>query len=536
MGGADDMNRVNETKSILKVRSVERGLLLFLLLGIELSGSASPCLPLKAGRQTGDAIVPGAINGIIYRRTDRGSLEMDAYRQPGAARRPAVIVIHGGGWRSGSRVSFVGQYLELLSRAGYHWFSIDYRMGGESGIDVAVSDLQTAVEFIRCHARELKVDPERILLLGEDTGATMAAMVARDPSARISGQILIGGRYQLLQKPGNKDVSKSPVRTLLVHGTGDSEVAPEEAARYCSGLRAAEQICDFLPVDGGSHRAENWWPSQWGYKARLIEWLDEQTEVARGSFQVTQLRKDIVYDQERGLKLDALIPRGKGPFPAVILVHGGGWEAGDKVTYVTPVMRPLASAGFAWFSIDYRLTPGVKHPEQLDDLRSAIRFVHRHAERYNIDRRRIAILGESASGQMVAQIATEGLPEVAAVVSFYGVYDFLQMASRLGPRSIPSRLFGIRELGEVESEILVRYSPLKQAHGKMPPLLLLCGTADGLYRQQQSMVARLSEVGARFEAIELLNAPHGMENWEGHPEWDFYKGRLTAWLKRWLAR
>ena len=100
------------------------------------------------------------------------------------------------------------------------------------------------------------------------------------------------------------------------------------------------------------------------------------------------------------------MPRPTRPVPAVIVVHGGGWEAGDKVTYVTPLFEPLARAGLAWFSLDYRLTPASTHEEQLADLREAIRFIRAGRTRFNIDPARIVLVGESASGQMVTEIAT----------------------------------------------------------------------------------------------------------------------------------
>ena len=93
------------------------------------------------------------------------------------------------------------------------------------------------------------------------------------------------------------------------------------------------------------------------------------------------------------------------------------------MTYVTPLFEPLARAGLAWFSIDYRLTPASTHQDQLEDLRQAIRFVRAEHKRFNIDPARIVLVGESASGQMVTQIATEDAA-LAGVISFYGVYDF----------------------------------------------------------------------------------------------------------------
>ncbi|NDD63242.1 MAG: alpha/beta hydrolase [Acidobacteria bacterium] len=439
--------------------------------GAAASGGA-PCIPWTVGETDGNYIIPGSMGRVVYRRIGQISLEADAYLQPDREVRPAVIVIHGGGGVSGNRVSFVGQFLELLTKSGYHWFTIDYRLGGAAGASDSASDLQTAVEFIRCHARRLRVDPERIILLGEDTGAAMAAMVASDPANRIQAQILIGGSYPL---PPGTAIGGMPA-TLIIHGSEDQEVRPEIAEGLC---REVGSRCQYLAVKGASHRAENWWPSQWSYKPRLVEWLDRQSGMVRSGDRSlrqrrTRLQKEIVYDSRYGLKLDAWRPAGRGPFPAVVLVHGGGWEAGDKVTYLTPLLRPLSKAGFA-----------------LEDLRSAIRFVHRNARRFRIDPRRIAILGESAGGQMVSLVATERMPEVAAVVSFYGVYDLLPMAARLGPRSIPTRLLGVTTLDEEGRQRLISYSPLHKVDPGMAPMLLVCGTADGLFPQHEAMTERL---------------------------------------------
>src|SRR5438132_1326609 len=86
------------------------------------------------------------------------------------------------------------------------------------------------------------------------------------------------------------------------------------------------------PVAGAIHNFENWHPAQWSWKEDLTAWLRGER---RG------LWKDIVYDRPDGreLLMDAYIPEGRGPFPAVIIVHGGGWEAGSKVTYVPPLFE-----------------------------------------------------------------------------------------------------------------------------------------------------------------------------------------------------
>src|SRR6202035_311701 len=70
-----------------------------------------------------------------------------------------------------------------------------------------------------------------------------------------------------------------------------------------------------------------------------------------------EFRSDVEYGRagKSSLRLDAQIPDGPGPFPAAILVHGGGWVAGDRTSNVQPLFEPLSDAGFVWFSVSYRL-------------------------------------------------------------------------------------------------------------------------------------------------------------------------------------
>src|ERR1700722_11000879 len=76
-------------------------------------------------------------------------------------------------------------------------------------------------------------------------------------------------------------------------------------------------------------------------------------------------QRDVEYARPGGrpVLLDLHVPDGPGPFPAAILIHGGGFDEGSKSTNVKPLFEPLANAGFAWFSIDYRLAPQFHFPE-----------------------------------------------------------------------------------------------------------------------------------------------------------------------------
>jgi acetyl esterase len=519
--------------------------LLVLLLAVNV---LADCLPVKVRNPEGNYIVSGTQGDLVYRRINGQELALDAYMQKRGDKRPAVLVIHGGGLTAGSRVSFIGQFLELLTGAGYNWFALDYRKNGASNYQDSLADVREALEYIRCHAKEFRIDRDRIALLGEDTGATLAALLAAEKPKGVQASVLIGGVYEQLT-----EVRKGMPATLIIHGTADREVTLQQAQQYSEALRNVGVLNDFVAVENASHRPENWWPAQWWYKAKLLDWLKQQLNLTRVDHRPykTNLQKEITFHSQQGLKLDAYVPKGRGPFPAVIIVHGGGWEAGDKVTYVTPIFEPLAKAGFAWFSINYRLTPYVRHQEQLNDLRSAIQYVQTNARRFNIDPKRIAILGESASGQMVSYLATNAQTEkeaglnVAAVVSFYGVYDLAAMVTTHSPRALHARLFGLQELNDQAWLMLQRYSPLHnlgtyvpnpERIKEIPPLLLICGTKDNLYKQQEAFAQRLKSLNANYDVHTVEGAPHGIENWEGHPEWMSYKQKLVEWLRVQLRR
>jgi alpha-L-fucosidase 2 len=502
---------------------------------------AQTCPSIEVRNPEGNYIVPGVKGDIRY----AGNFALDAYVQEGARQRASVIVIHGGNWSSGSRVAHVGQLIELLTKAGYNWFSIDYRVNGLARYEASLTDIKAAIAFIRCRAADFAIDPNQLVLLGEDSGAHLAALLTRERLPGVVAAVLIGGYYNLQSLPFSADVGSdllsraslitAPAATmtplLVVHGAADSESPPEHARKYCDSVAQSGGRCKYVEVAGASHRSENWWPNQWDYKQALTEWLagiaappGRAKPYAAGA-----LTKDVPYRSSPALALDAYIPHAPAPVPAVIVAHGGGWEAGDKVTYITPMLEPLARANLAWFSIDYRLTPAFSHDEQLDDLRQAIRFVRAEYRRFNIDPSRIFLLGESASAQMVSLIATEDR-SLAGVVSFYGVYDFNAMVTDASPRSLLVRLFRRTELNEAARDELRRYSPLSRAHKDMPALLLVNGTGERLWTQAQTFDRRLSELGVNHELIALEGAPHGMENWEGHSQWMFYKQRVVDWI------
>ena len=248
---------------------------------------------------------------------------------------------------------------------------------------------------------------------------------------------------------------------------------------------------------------------------------------------------DIEYANAGGIRLtlDAHVPDGNGLFPAAILVHGGGWVAGDKQQYITYIFQPLSDAGFAWFSINYRLAPQFKFPADADDVESAIRFVKANAARYKVDPNRIALIGESAGGHLVSYVGARNRTDsrVAAVVSMYGVHDFVAAAVQWKP--LPHEmldLFGIAAVNAETVPLLIKASPVIYISKEMPPFLLMHGSKDEdvPYEQSVEMCDKMKKASAHCDLITIQGAPHGMDHWESHPEWLWYKKELGAWLKQ----
>jgi acetyl esterase/lipase len=243
------------------------------------------------------------------------------------------------------------------------------------------------------------------------------------------------------------------------------------------------------------------------------------------------------------LKLDAFVPDGAGPFPAVILVHGGGWTGGDKSggpkkAYMVPLHEPLERAGFAWFSINYRLAPKHRYPACIEDVETAIRWIKSHASEFRIDSRRIALSGESAGGHLVALAAVRAdeSTRVAAIVPFYGPFDLsapLKPGEPVHPAVIA--LFGPMTPEEPLLSVRREGSPLLHVKRGLPPFLLVHGTGDKTVPYEQSILLqkKLRDASVPCEVLTIPDGAHGMINWEKlAPD---YKERVVAWLKRTLA-
>jgi len=253
------------------------------------------------------------------------------------------------------------------------------------------------------------------------------------------------------------------------------------------------------------------------------------------------VRKDIEYAKagDVSLTFDANVPEGDGPFPTVILVHGGGFVRGDKQMYVTPLFSALTKANFTWFTINYRLAPQYKFPAATDDVERAIQFVRGHARQYKVDVNRIALIGESAGGQMVAYVGAQNKPasQVSAVVALYGVHDFVSRVVSQGKLLDSSQAYlGVKELDADTAPVLIKASAVSYVRKGMPPFLLIHGTRDQQvpYEQSVEMCAKMRQAGASCDLYTVREGGHGMGGWDRVPELQGYKPYMIDWLKKTL--
>ena len=245
---------------------------------------------------------------------------------------------------------------------------------------------------------------------------------------------------------------------------------------------------------------------------------------------------NVQYGEAAGQKLflDAHVPDGPGPFPTLIIVHGGGWMASDKEKDIVPVLAPYAT-NFTWFTVNYRLAPTNHWPACFDDLQTAVRWVKQHATEYKGNPDRIALLGYSAGGHLVTLAGTLAAADlhVQAIVGMAPPTDLVWDNEWRGGLSISMRnLFGYDTTNFTDDRraVLKRYSPLTWVKPGLQPFLLILGSADRTvpYQETTNFMARLQTAGVPCDIIVIPNGQHQISDWSHFdPGW---QKRLINWL------
>jgi len=216
-----------------------------------------------------------------------------------------------------------------------------------------------------------------------------------------------------------------------------------------------------------------------------------------------------------GLRADVFVPKGSGPHPVMIYIHGGAWIACSTKTH-RKLARQIAAASYLTINVDYRLAPEYQFPAGFDDCVFAAKWAAANAQRWNGDASRIAMGGDSAGGNLTAAAlaalsADPGAPRFSAGVLIYGVFDFTALLERSKNKAMTEG-FSRTYLGGNYPGALTdpRISPLHAVKpGAMPPCFIICGTADELVAESLAMAQALGQANIPYELHILEDMPHG---------------------------
>jgi acetyl esterase len=208
-----------------------------------------------------------------------------------------------------------------------------------------------------------------------------------------------------------------------------------------------------------------------------------------------------------GLHADVIVPRGAGPHPMLLYLHGGGWVAGSPRSHRRLAQR-FAEAGFLTVNLDYRLAPEHPFPAPYDDCDFAARWIHENGARYNGRADLAAIGGDSAGANLAAAVAAvSGLPFRAAVL-IYGIFDFAAAVERgaMGIEGVARAYLA----GHFPAALAdPRVSPIRAVTAKFPPAFLTVGTADALLPESLAMAEALKTAGVPSESRVAKEMIHG---------------------------
>lgn len=240
-----------------------------------------------------------------------------------------------------------------------------------------------------------------------------------------------------------------------------------------------------------------------------------------------------------GLELDLYpaLPAGARPAPGIILVHGGGWNAGDR-RQVAQLNAWLARHGIAVAAVSYRLAPEFRWPAQEEDVLAAIRYVHAHAAGWGVDPGRLILAGRSAGGQIAEVVAYAGRhPAIRGVIGLYAPSDLnFGYAHAREDDALRSPELMRQFLGGTPATAPAAYaraSAMTHVTSASVPTLLLHGRLDTLvwHRHSERLLAQLAAAGVPGALVSLPWASHAFEYNVHGPG-----GQLTTFALEWFVR
>ncbi len=245
----------------------------------------------------------------------------------------------------------------------------------------------------------------------------------------------------------------------------------------------------------------------------ILDQLDERLDVAYARY------------GDRSLTMDIYRPKKSwGALPAIVCIHGGGWQKGSKLNH-RKVAQALAARGYVTASISYRLSGEATFPAQIQDCKAAVRHLRANASEYGIHPDSIGVIGHSAGGHLAALLGTSaGVKElegnggnsqfssaVQAVVAMGAQTDLLSKRTREVSADPGRGLIWRKFLGGALDDREKTYqsaSPLEHLDASDPPIWLITGEADDASTRAGAFRAELEKLGIPTGLTVIADAPH----------------------------
>lgn len=253
-----------------------------------------------------------------------------------------------------------------------------------------------------------------------------------------------------------------------------------------------------------------------------------------------RLIPDVVYSEAQGksLHMDLLVPwTAERPgfekrCPLIVFIQGSSWTTPDR-GYEIPQLSFFARQGFAVATVEHRsIFEGAAFPAFLEDVKCAIRFLRKHADKYAIDQERVAVWGTSSGSNAAMLAGLTGGDKRFVTEEYRDFSDTVQaVVGCFGPADIKDLVWSARHsaaiapvlkaaFGQDESQwesAMADFSPLSyvEKNDAIPPFLLLHGNSDVEvpYEQSLRLAQKLADCGASVSAVCVDGAGH---------EWDFW--------------
>jgi len=203
------------------------------------------------------------------------------------------------------------------------------------------------------------------------------------------------------------------------------------------------------------------------------------------------------------------LPKGKGPFPLVMNIHGGFWRSSYDLAHAGHLCAALTARGLTTWNVEYRRVgnSGGGWPGTFEDIRNAYRFAPQLAKRYAVDPAKMLVMGHSAGGQLALCLAAHE-PTLHRVVSLAGVVDLQQAwEQHLGNNAV------VDFLGGKPSEVPEHYAeadPMKLTFPRSTIQWLIHGAADDVvppYFSRNYTQAK-QQAGDDVHYLEISTAGH----------------------------